>query len=56
MKIRNRVFVKDHLEKRLTLTLDQRAAHYLFHVLRCQEGEYISIFNESSEWLSKIDK
>ncbi len=56
MKIRNRVFVKDHLEKGQALTLDQRAAHYLFHVLRCQEGEYISIFNESSEWLSKIDK
>jgi len=56
MKIRNRVFVKDHLKKGQTLTLDQRAAHYLFHVLRCQEGEYISIFNESSEWLSKIDK
>ena len=56
MKIRNRVFVKDHLEKGLTLTLDQRATHYLFNVLRCQEGEYISIFNESTEWLSKIDK
>ena len=56
MKIRNRVFVKDHLEKGQALTLDQRAAHYLFHVLRCQEGEYISIFNESSEWVSKIDK
>ena len=56
MKIRNRVFVKDHLEKGQALTLDQRAAHYLFHVLRCQEGEYISIFNESSEWLSQIDK
>ena len=56
MKIRNRVFVKDHLEKGQALTLDQRAAHYLFHVLRCHEGEYISIFNESSEWLSKIDK
>jgi len=56
MKIRNRVFVKDHLEKGQALTLDQRAAHYLFHVLRCQEGEYISIFNESSEWISKIDK
>ena len=56
MKIRNRVFVKDHLEKGQALTLDQRAAHYLFHVLRCQEGEYISIFNESTEWLSKIDK
>ena len=56
MKIRNRVFVKDHLEKGQILTLDQRAAHYLFNVLRCQECEYISIFNESSEWLSKIDK
>jgi len=56
MKIRNRVFVKDHLEIGLTLTLDQRAAHYLFNVLRCQEDEYISIFNESNEWLSKIDK
>ena len=56
MKIRNRVFVKDHLEKGLTLTLDQRATHYLFNVLRCQEDEYISIFNESTEWLSKIDK
>ena len=56
MKIRNRVFVKDHLEKGLTLTLDQRATHYLFNVLRCQNGEYISLFNESTEWLSKIDK
>ena len=56
MKIRNRVFIKDHLEKGLMLTLDQRATHYLFNVLRCQDGEYISLFNESSEWLSKIQK
>ena len=56
MKIRNRVFVKDHLDKGMTLTLDQRATHYLFNVLRCQDGEYISLFNESTEWLSKIDK
>ena len=56
MKIRNRVFVKDHLEEGLVLTLDQRATHYLFNVLRCQNGEYISLFNESTEWLSKIDK
>ena len=56
MKIRNRVFVKDHLDKDMTLTLDQRATHYLFNVLRCQGGEYISLFNESTEWLSKIDK
>jgi len=56
MKIRNRVFVKDYLDKGLTLTLDQRATHYLFNVLRCQDGEYISLFNESTEWLSKIDK
>ena len=56
MKIRNRVFVKDYLDKGLTLTLDQRATHYLFNVLRCQDGEYISLFNESNEWLSKIDK
>jgi 16S rRNA (uracil1498-N3)-methyltransferase len=28
----------------------------LFNVLRCQDGEYISLFNESTEWLSKIDK
>ena len=56
MKIRNRVFVKDHLEGGLVLTLDQRATHYLFNVLRCQNGEYISLFNESTEWLSKIDK
>ena len=56
MKIRNRVFVKDHLEVGLVLTLDQRATHYLFNVLRCQNGEYISLFNESTEWLSKIDK
>jgi len=56
MKIRNRVFVEDHLEGGLVLTLDQRATHYLFNVLRCQNGEYISLFNESTEWLSKIDK
>ena len=56
MKIRNRVFVKDHLEEGLVLALDQRATHYLFNVLRCQDGEYISLFNESTEWLSKIDK
>ena len=56
MKIRNRVFVKDHLERGLVLTLDQRATHYLFNVLRCQDGEYVSLFNESTEWLSKIDK
>lgn len=56
MKIRNRVFVKDHLEEGLVLALDQRTTHYLFNVLRCQDGEYISLFNESTEWLSKIDK
>ena len=56
MKIRNRVFVKDKLEEGVQLKLDQKVAHYLFHVLRCKNGEYISLFNESSEWLSSIDK
>ena len=56
MKIRNRVFVKDHLDQGITLALDQRATHYLFNVLRCQDGEYVSLFNETNEWLSKIDK
>ena len=55
MKIRNRVFVKDKLEEGVQLKLDQKVAHYLFHVLRCKNGEYISLFNESSEWLSSID-
>jgi len=56
MKIRNRVFVKDYLEKNLVLTLEQRVSHYLFNVLRCQDGEYISLFNEETEWLCRIDK
>ncbi len=56
MKIRNRVFVKDKLEEGVQLKLDQKVAHYLFNVLRCKNGEYVSLFNESSEWLSSIDK
>ena len=56
MKIRNRVFVKDQLEKGTQLKLDQRVVHYLFNVLRCKSGEFISLFNESSEWLSRIDR
>ena len=56
MKIRNRVFIKDHLEKDLVVILDQRATHYLFNVLRCQDGDYISLFNESTEWISRINK
>ena len=39
MKIRNRVFIKDHLEKDLVVILDQRATHYLFNVLRCKDGD-----------------
>ena len=30
--------------------------NYLFNVLRCKNGEFISLFNESSEWLSKVTK
>ena len=56
MKIRNRVFIKDHLEKDLVVILDQRATHYLFNVLRCKDGDYISLFNESTEWISRINK
>ena len=54
MKIRNRVFINDNLRKDLVIELDSKISHYLFNVLRCQEGEHISIFNNSTEWLSEI--
>ena len=56
MKIRNRVFINDNLRKDLVIELDSKISHYLFNVLRCQEGEHISIFNNSTEWLSEIIK
>ena len=52
-----RIFVPDDLENGLTVLLNPAQHHYLLHVMRCQVGDNILLFNgKDGEWLSVIEK
>jgi 16S rRNA (uracil1498-N3)-methyltransferase len=50
-----RLYVTGNLGKAVTVTLDEGQSHYLLHVLRCQAGGVVSLFNgRDGEWLAEI--
>jgi 16S rRNA (uracil1498-N3)-methyltransferase len=54
--LRTRLYVTDALAAGATLTLDDRAAHYLRTVLRLGVGAEIALFNgRDGEWRARID-
>ena len=51
-----RIFVSNDLDKGLTVSLNPAQHHYLFHVMRCQAGDSILLFNgKDGEWLSVVE-
>lgn len=50
-----RLYLKNHLDAKQELVLDQDQSHYLAKVLRYQIGDKIKIFNEKDgEWIAHI--
>ena len=49
-----RLFFKESLSLNLNSNLDKSQSHYISKVMRIKEGENISLFNETGEWIAKI--
>ena len=49
-----RLFFKENLSLNLTSNLDKSQSHYISKVMRIKEGDNISLFNETGEWIVKI--
>ena len=50
-----RLFVSAPLKENSQIPLDDKAVHYLFHVMRCQESSQIICFNgQHGEWLCQL--
>ena len=50
-----RLYLKNHLEAKQELVLDQDQSHYLAKVLRYQIGDKVKVFNEKDgEWVAHI--
>ena len=49
-----RLFFKENLSLNLNSNLDKSQSHYISKVMRIKEGEIISLFNETGEWIAKI--
>ncbi len=49
-----RLFYSKSLSLNLTDKLDKSQSHYVFKVMRIQENEVFSLFNNSGEWEAKI--
>ena len=51
-----RLFVRQNLEKNISFPLDEKAAHYLLHVMRLKQGDEILCFNGvDGEWKTRIE-
>ncbi len=50
-----RLFFKESLSLNLNSKLDRSQSHYLSKVMRINEGENFSLFNQSGEWEAKVD-
>ena len=51
-----RLYVSQPLKKSAQIPLDDKAAHYLVHVMRCQPQDQILCFNgEDGEWIGQLD-
>lgn len=50
-----RLYISQNIFNEYTIQLSVEHTHYLFHVMRCQIGDYINIFNQDDgEWSCKI--
>ena len=50
-----RLFVEEDLSEGLTISLDEKKAHYLIHVMRCNAGDEVLLFNgKDGEFQSEI--
>ena len=49
-----RLFFKQSLSINLNSKLDKSQSHYIFKVMRMNEGQSFSLFNDSGEWEAKI--
>ena len=49
-----RLFFKESLSINLNSKLDKSQSHYIFKVMRMNEGQSFSLFNDSGEWEAKI--
>lgn len=50
-----RIFYEGNLQPSLSVILPERQSHYLKNVMRCKEGEEISIFNHNAEYVAVIE-
>jgi len=50
-----RLYFSDKIQSDLVAHLNKNQSHYIKNVMRLKPGEYISIFNSSGEWNSKIE-
>lgn len=50
-----RLYTEGNISKDTRILLAPDQVHYLFHVMRCRDGDEISLFNASSgEWICRI--
>jgi 16S rRNA (uracil1498-N3)-methyltransferase len=51
-----RLYIAESLTQGALITLDEKRAHYLLHVLRLSEGAQVALFNgRDGEWRTTID-
>ena len=51
-----RLFYQKKLSANLTGNLDKKQSHYVNKVMRLKENDKFNVFNESGEWVAKINK
>ena len=51
-----RLFYQKKLSDNLTGNLDKKQSHYVNKVMRLKENDKFNVFNESGEWVAKINK
>jgi 16S rRNA (uracil1498-N3)-methyltransferase len=55
MSSKIRLYFSNKIQSNLVTHLNKKQSHYIKNVMRLKPGEYISIFNSSGEWNSKIE-
>jgi 16S rRNA (uracil1498-N3)-methyltransferase len=50
-----RVLVNGEIKTELMISLDSKQSHYLLHVLRKKKLDEVCVFNQSSEWIARIE-
>lgn len=54
MKIKNRLYLQQDLDIESIINFSPKHSHYLSKVLRSRKSDYISVFNNSSEYLLEL--